>query len=632
MKICLISRECFPFTHGGIGTAFYSLGKMLANLNHDVILLTRKPANFNEDIYNQHYTNKFKTEWVEYTEGAFSVHSLLDYSFQLEKHFDHFNNTFQANVAMYAEFDGEAYFLLRNKNKGLKYQNTSFVVHFSGPLFALLEAEKRIPSVYEQLIIKMEAYCIQASSYAIAPSSFILNYLKQQFNLQHQQHFVIPNPINNTIFTEPVPPASVYDNKKNILFIGRLQKTKGVDYLLKAFQQLIESGNEQVRLQLIGRDVFWSDYNMTFQEYCKASLPENILSKIDFIGHISQADMFAYHRQAWIAVFPSRFDTFGNVALECIYNGTPVIVSKNTGLPDVTGEDYNFFWHEENGVGALTTLLQKVLADSALRNELALQSHKRATYLHTHLPGQFVNALQEIIAIGNDQAVEVTAIDEQVFLLLNQYSAIWQQEKNAEIKEVYIQKDEELKKAWESYDNKNNELAAFWHQHDEQIKDVWVKYDEKDKQIQGIWKQYDAKDAVLQELQQRYDKLEQQQNDQQQQYSELQQQYIQFQQSNIDLLQRYNESLKEYNELQQQYNQLQHQYNEMLSPYNQILVQHEKLKQQLSTLNKDIEKYLNSNSSKPFKVVARDNKDFLPEIELLYYQIGLLKKKGRRFF
>ena len=126
-----------------------------------------------------------------------------------------------------------------------------------------------------------------------------------------------------------------------------------------------------------------------------------------------------------------------------------------------------------------------------------------------------------------------------------------------------------------------------------------------------MWKQYDAKDAVLQGLQQ--------------QYNELQQQYIQFQENNIDLLQRYNKALQQYNELQQQHSDLQQLYNEMLP----VLIQHEKLKQQLSTLNQDLEKYMNSNIPDPFKV---GEKDVLPEIELLYYQIGKLKKKGRRFF
>ncbi|WP_205509331.1 glycosyltransferase family 4 protein [Longitalea arenae] len=630
MKICLITRECFPFTHGGIGTAFYSLGKMLANLNHEVILLTQKPANFNQEIYNQHYSNKFKTEWVDYTEGEFSVHSLLDYSFQLEKHFDRFNNDFQANLILYAEFDGEAFFLLREKNKGIKYQNTSFVVHYSGPLFALLAVEEKIPTVYQELICKMEAYCIQASSFAIAPSSFVLNYLKKLFNLQHQQHFIIPNPINNTIFPEPASPAAINDNtEKNILFIGRLQKTKGVDYLLNAFQELVESGYENIRLQLVGRDVLWSDYNMTFQEYCKANLPENILSKIEFAGHISQADMLAYHKQAWIAVFPSRFETFGNVALECLYNGTPVIVNKNTGLAEVTGEDYNFFWKEENGAKALAELLKEVLANSMLRNDLALQSHKRARFLHTHLPSQFINTFQEIITAGNKQAIAVNDNDEQVFLLLNRFSAAWQQEKITEIKNVYIQKDEELRKAWENFDNKNKELAALWQKHDDQLKDVWSKYDEKDKQMLDVWKQYDEKNATLQKLQQQTHANEEQLH---RQYAELQQQYIQFQQNNIDLLQRFNETLQEYNELQHQYNHLQQQYNELLPFHNELLQQHQKMNQQLSTLNKDIEKYLNSNISNPLKLIAKDNKDLLPEIALLYYQIGILKKKGRRFF
>lgn len=509
MKICLITRECFPFEHGGIGTAFYSLGKMLANLGHEVILLTKKPASFNEQIYSQHYTKNFKAEWVQYSEGAFSIHYLLDYSFQLEKHFERFNSSFRADLVLYAEFDGGAYFLLKEKNKG-KYPNTPFVIHFSGPLFAVWEAEKRIATLYEDIIFKMEEYCIKASSFAIAPSSFILNYLKQKFNLQQQQHFIIPNPINNTIFNEPVPPSfKDVEPEKKILYIGRLQKIKGIDYLLTAFRQLIETGyNEPVRLQLVGKDIFWNDLNMTFKKYCKVSLPANIFSKIDFIGHISQSEMLAYHKQAWVAVFPSRFETFGNVSLECMYSGIPVIINKNTGSLEVTGTDYDMYWDEETGVNGLTIILQKVLADPSLRNELAQNSYKRAMELHTRLPGYFENAFKKITTAGYDRLSENHDKIEQLFLLFNQYSIFCQQKKNEELKTAYKQKDEELKKVWESYDNKNQQLATLWQKHEEQIREIWNKYDAKDSQLLDVWKQHDEKEALVNSLREQLNQLQ----------------------------------------------------------------------------------------------------------------------------
>ncbi|HTI07075.1 MAG TPA: glycosyltransferase [Puia sp.] len=482
MKICLISKECYPFFYGGIGTAFYSLGKLLSAQGHDVVHLARKPAEFDQQAYDRHYDDHFRMEWINYSEGDFSTHTIIDYSFQLEKHFEHFSNSYTADIVIYPEYDGEAFFLVQGKNSGKKkYSHIPFAVHFSGPLFCLFEAETRIATDYERIIFEMEAYCIRASSYSIAPSSYIWNILHNKFDLGHQLNFIVPNPINPEFFPWPEAAAILPEGlpTRNILFIGRLQKTKGADLLVKAFKDIVgnEKGNEDIRLQLVGKDIYWDEYDTSFIDYWKSHLPENVLSKIDFVGHISQSDIRELLRTAWVAVFPSRFEVFGNVALEAIYRGTPILVNRQTGLADVAGKDYGLFWAGEEDPEDLVRQLKRVLTTPDLRNELSRQSHRRALEIHGQLYGCFSDALGNMVAgkAGHSPVPEIPEVEMRLFTLINQYSTLRISEKNKEIAGVYEQKEKDLKTAWEAYDEK-----------DKKILEVWRQYDEKEKSIQAL--------------------------------------------------------------------------------------------------------------------------------------------------
>src|SRR5690242_8442358 len=267
MKICLISKECFPFFYGGIGSTFYALGRILSGLGHEVVLLSKKPANADQFDVNEHYTGNFRLEWFQYTEGQFFTHNRLDHSFQLEKYFEQFNQQFNATLVLVAEFDAEGYFILKENAENGKYPGVCFITHFSGPLFSLYESVNKPASWYEQTIFKMEEYCIRSSQFSIAPSSFIWEYLNSRFKLKHQSNYKYPNPLNPTVFAEPFKNVLNHEEEKNILFIGRLQDIKGADILLKAFAEYINSSTPQkTRLILIGADLYWDEYKKSFIE------------------------------------------------------------------------------------------------------------------------------------------------------------------------------------------------------------------------------------------------------------------------------------------------------------------------------------------------------------------------------
>lgn len=490
MKICLITKECFPFYYGGIGSTFYALGKILSGLGHKVILLSKKPANKELTDISSYYNNDFSINWVEYTEGQFFTHSALDYSFQLEKHFEKFNKTFKADLVIIPEFDGEGFFLMKENTENDKYPTVHFAVHFSGPLFSLYESAGKEPGLFEQVIFKMEEYSIRSSACSIAPSEFIWNYLNKRFDLKTQKNFIYPNPVNPSVFTQPRNDER--KTSKNIVFVGRLQDVKGADWVIEAFEKIYQA-NPDVKLQMIGADLYWDKYQATFTDYWKNRLSSGVLSKIEFPGALSQQQLLDYLTEASVAVFPSRFETFGNVALESMYLGVPVIVNNNVGLADAIGKNYGFYWRDDEGVEALAKKLEQVITDTGLQDQLRKRSFERASELHNNKEKTLASLIEKLLKTTSERLQDLRSVTDALFILSNQYGAYLVQEKNSE-------SQEQIKKAWAEYDKKNQEMERVYKKHDEELKEAWSKYDEKDRQLADTWKKHDEKEVQLSEV------------------------------------------------------------------------------------------------------------------------------------
>ncbi len=134
----------------------------------------------------------------------------------------------------------------------------------------------------------------------------------------------IPNGVDLKHFTEP--PKS--KTRKNILYVGRLEKRKGVKYLLEAFalfnkthksQRLIIAGNGPDREKL---------------EYLAHEL--GISESVDFLGYVSEDQKVELMRNASLFVSPALYgESFGIVLIEAMATGTPAIGGNNIGYASV---------------------------------------------------------------------------------------------------------------------------------------------------------------------------------------------------------------------------------------------------------------------------------------------------------
>ncbi len=113
-------------------------------------------------------------------------------------------------------------------------------------------------------------------------------------------------------------------DRKHILYLGRIHKIKGIEVLLKALNHTsnIENGVKDVVIAGSGQ----SDYVEDLKRKAKG-----LKFNVHFPGHVEGHDKKELYQNALVTVMPSKTENFGNVALESLACGTPVIASK--GMP-----------------------------------------------------------------------------------------------------------------------------------------------------------------------------------------------------------------------------------------------------------------------------------------------------------
>ncbi len=158
----------------------------------------------------------------------------------------------------------------------------------------------------------------------------------RQFGIPDEKIAVIPNAINY-ISPTSLPPAGQfreqYDihEKRIILYVGRVHKRKGIDFLIHAFNSFIQSRTENDAVLVIaGAD---DGYQSTLEDLVGQF---GLSDKVRFIGFIPS--LTAAYQDADVLVYPSVYEIFGLVPFEALLCGTPVIVTDDCGCGEIIKE------------------------------------------------------------------------------------------------------------------------------------------------------------------------------------------------------------------------------------------------------------------------------------------------------
>jgi len=186
-----------------------------------------------------------------------------------------------------------------------------------------------------------------------------------------------------------------------VLFVGRIERLKGVDTLLEAMSCLqLNEANRPVHLAIIGGNPGASREDMTVEMARLQKLCEDLgLDKsVVFLGKRDQDKLPYYYSAAEVLVMPSHYESFGMVALEAMACGTPVIASEVGGLAYLVRDGETGFTIPDQEPEALCDKLSWLLNDSQLH---AMMSKKAVAYAQNYawekIAKQIVEVFEELL-------------------------------------------------------------------------------------------------------------------------------------------------------------------------------------------------------------------------------------------
>jgi D-inositol-3-phosphate glycosyltransferase len=233
-----------------------------------------------------------------------------------------------------------------------------------------------------------ERYVMQRATRLIAATGMEKHQMIEQYGADEEKIDVISPGVNTDKFSTALGdtlPAGLRKNESEIilLFAGRVQPLKGIDVLLRAIDLVLKKDPPRaIKVIIVGGDVAGgSSYMRELQELCREL---KLRSIVFFVGAKKQEDLLVYYSLADILVLPSRYESFGMVALEGMACEMPVIVTSACGVSSIIDHDINGLVVPTINAEALAAQIMQLITSEALRIRIGKAARQKA--LHYRWP------------------------------------------------------------------------------------------------------------------------------------------------------------------------------------------------------------------------------------------------------
>ena len=190
------------------------------------------------------------------------------------------------------------------------------------------------------------------------------------------EYTVIPNGVDIGLFgcADLCPIEEFGDGRPNVLFVGRMEKRKGLPYLIEAFVH-VKRELPEARLIVVG----------AYDDLDKVPFMLQVrhlgLSDVHFVGRVSDEELARYYHTADVFCAPSTgMESFGMVLLEAMAAGAPVVASDIEGYREVVDNGVQGVLVEPEKPEALAAALISLLRDPQRRHALSASGREKAQY------------------------------------------------------------------------------------------------------------------------------------------------------------------------------------------------------------------------------------------------------------
>ncbi len=331
MKVLMFGWEFPPFVTGGLGTHCYNLTKALSSRNVSItFVMPSAGKGFAHQFLKVVRAGDMKVLQVDSDivpyDPSLEVSCALDES----KAADLYGSDMYGRVKKYTKL---AVRLAEKEDFGvihchdwMTFPAGAEMKKKSGkPLVVTVHSieHDRNPISPNEWITGIEWKGMYEADRVIAVSSYMKNRIVENYGVPPEKIEVIHNAVDASEYRGGR--IAFGAGERVVLFLGRLAMQKGPDYFLRSARKVLEK-EAGVKFVVVGRGGM-------LPQLIEQSISEGIADRVIFAGY--QESISEYYRMADLYVMPSVSEPFGITALEAMASGTPVLISKQSGVSEV---------------------------------------------------------------------------------------------------------------------------------------------------------------------------------------------------------------------------------------------------------------------------------------------------------
>jgi glycogen synthase len=409
LRVCLLSTTYPPTEYDGIGRHTNLIARGLFELGHSVHVVTLGDR-----------------EQVSFYEGAY-VHR-INYSLDRYQRFRQYPNLVHALNYGHAVQEKVRRLML---NDGVEVVDSPLWL-FPGlvsaigrqlPVVVRLQTGQRQVTAIQRdesnsaaIMGDMERALIRMGSHLVPNSLATVAAIQKvyELNIPADRMTLIPHGIVPVAEAETRP----FDPRRaaqelTVLFVGRLEKRKGVRALFEAIPTVLERA-PNARFLLAGADNshfdgFEQEVGMNYPAYFAARHP-SLAGRVIFKGSVSDEELQKLYQGCDLFVAPSLYESFGLVYLEAMNYAKPVIGCRAGGIPEVVEDGVTGWLVEPDDSRDLAGAMICALSAPKQLEERGIAGRQRllSRFTHTQMAREFAKVYAHA---ARQESHSVTAID-----------------------------------------------------------------------------------------------------------------------------------------------------------------------------------------------------------------------------
>lgn len=385
LRVLMFGWEYPPYKSGGLGTACFDLTKGLSRQGVEItFVMPFAPEDAKAKFVKLLGANVFKVRQVDSLLTPYMTSNSYSEAYSKSDKKTLYGQDIFQEVARYAkvarQIAKEEPHDLIHAHDWMTYQAGLAAREVSGkPLVVHLHATEfdRTGGSPNPLIAHLEYTGLKEADRVITNSNFSKANIIKHYKIPSEKIDVVHwgiDEIETGNYTSPIKKQN-----KIVLFLGRITVQKGPDYFIEVAKKVLEFEKNVTFVVAGGGDML--------PRILQRAAELGIADKVVFTGPLTGEDVYKAFKTADIYVMPSISEPFGLVALESLKCGTPIIISKQSGVAEVLTHALKVdFWD----INEMANKIVSALRYDALLEELRENSTREVRKFNIDEPAKKV--------------------------------------------------------------------------------------------------------------------------------------------------------------------------------------------------------------------------------------------------